>query len=160
MMVALAALAVFSGTGCVTEGEPEASAALTDTLNQAQRIAFRGGRDLWNSTKPDSYSFQLSRNCFCFPYGWMEVYVDEGKVVKVDTVAGVEGPYDFESFDNAPDMEDIFDQVEGYLNNPEYEVIAEYDAKMGYPLSVLIHHLPGYHDADAEFRIASFRPQQ
>ena len=155
------AFAVFGMMGCLNnedESDHQSSSGLI--VNENQKVAFQAGLDLWKSSKPPRYSYQLSRNCFCFPYGWMDIHVDADKVVNVDTIEGVEGPYDIESFHNAPSMDDVFNQVEGFLNNPDYEVKASYDGKMGYPISVKIHHLLNYIDADAEFQIASFRPKK
>ncbi|MDB5105899.1 MAG: hypothetical protein JWP91_3588 [Fibrobacteres bacterium] len=160
LKMTVTAFAAISLMGCLNneeETQPQASGVI---VHEDQKLAFKEGHDLWTASKPPSYSYQLSRNCFCFPYGRMEVYVDADKVVKVDTIEGVEGPYDLESFHNAPNLDDVFSQVEGYLNNPDYEVKASYDAKMGYPITVKIHHLLNYVDADAEFLIASFRPQR
>jgi hypothetical protein len=153
------AAAAFFATGCINDeaaSEPEASHGLI--VNEDPKAAFKEGQDLWKQSKPPSYSFQLRRNCFCFPYGWMEVHVDADKVTEVDPIEGVEGPYGLESFHNAPSIDEVFGQVDGFLNNPDYEVKASYDGKRGYPVSVKIHHLLNYVDADAEFQIAGFRP--
>ena len=158
LMLTLAAAIVT--TGCLNNEDAAQENKYAGSSTQEQGKAFVDGRAAWTSSKPPSYSYQLSRNCFCFPYGWMEVYVDADKVVKVDTIDGVEGPYDLDSFKYAPNMDEVFNQIEGYLNNPEYEVKASYDDKMGYPKTVKIHHLKDYMDADAEFLIASFRPQK
>ena len=147
-------------TGCLNNEDSAQENKYAGSSSREQGAAFAESKTSWSSTKPPSYSYQLSRNCFCFPYGRMEVYVDADKVVKVDTIEGVEGPYDLDSFKYAPSMDDVFNQIEGYLNNPEYEVQASYDDKMGYPKTVKIHHLQDYLDADAEFLIASFRPQK
>jgi hypothetical protein len=145
-------------TGCLNNEDPAQDTKYAGSSAPEQGSAFREGKAAWSASKPPSYSFQLSRNCFCFPYGRMEVFVDADKVVKVDTIPGVEGPYDIDSFQYAPNIDEVFGQIEGYLNNPEYEVRAQYDAKMGYPTSVKIHHVKEYMDADAEYEIASFRP--
>ncbi|MDB5051032.1 MAG: hypothetical protein JWO30_4103 [Fibrobacteres bacterium] len=158
LQLAIAAMAAFFTTGCMNDEDPAAPTAQADSANMEQKLAFKAGQDLWKESRPPAYSYQLSRNCFCFPYGWMEIFVDGDQVVKVDTIPGVEGPYDLESFDKAPSVEEVFKQIEGYLNNPEYEVTASYDDKLGYPTSVKIHHLIGYNDEDAEFQIASLRP--
>lgn len=156
LMLTLAATMVT--TGCLNNEDATQEAAYAGSSTADQGKAFRDGKSTWLDSKPPSYSFQLSRNCFCFPYGRMEVYVDGDQVVKVDTIEGVEGPYDLDSFKYAPNIDDVFNQIEGYLNNPEYEVKAEYDTKMGYPKTVKIHHVKEYLDADAEYQIASFRP--
>jgi hypothetical protein len=158
LQLAIAAMAAFFATGCLNNEDAAAPTAQADSANLEQKLAFKAGQDLWKESRPSAYSYQLSRNCFCFPYGWMEIFVDGDKVVKVDTIAGVEGPYDLESFHNAPSVDEVFNQIEGYLNNPEYEVKASYDARLGYPTSVKIHHLPDFNEADAEFQIASLRP--
>jgi hypothetical protein len=147
-------------TGCLNNEDPAQDTKYAGSSAPEQGSAFREAKSAWASSKPPSYSFQLSRNCFCFPYGRMEIFVDADQVVKVDTIPGVEGPYDYDSFRYAPNIDQVFDQIEGYLNNPEYEVKADYDAKMGYPKSVKIHHVKEYLDADAEYAIASFRPQR
>lgn len=158
LMLTLAAAMVT--TGCLNNEDPAQETKYAGSSTPEQGKAFTKARAAWEASKPPSYNFQLSRNCFCFPYGWMDIYVDGGKVVKVDTIEGVEGPYDIDSFGHAPNIDDMFTQIEGYLKNPEYEVMATYDAKMGYPLMVKIHHLEQFYDADAEFQIASFRPQK
>ena len=159
LLLALATGAMVT-TGCLNNEDATQENKYAGSSTPEQGKAFVDGRAAWEAGKPPSYNFQLSRNCFCFPYGWMDIYVDADKVVKVDTIEGVEGPYDIESFKHAPSMDDLFNQIEGYLNNPEYEVKASYDGKMGYPVTVKIHHLKEYMDADAEFQIASFRPQK
>lgn len=158
LMLTLAAAMVT--TGCLNNEDPAQENKYAGSSTREQGKAFAEAKAAWAANQPPSYNFQLSRNCFCFPYGWMDVYVDAGTVVKVDTIEGVDGPYDFDSFKHAPDIDEMFDQIEGYLNNPEYEVKATYDSKLGYPLTVRIHHLKEYLDADAEFQIASFRPQK
>ncbi|GEM_PF-5437214 len=153
------ATAAFFTTGCLNnEEQTPAESNSTLIASDNPKVAFKAGQEIWADAKPTSYSYQLSRNCFCFPYGRMEVFVDQDEVTKVDTIQGVEGPYDLESFRNAPNIDQVFGQIQGFLNNPDYEVKASYDAKMGYPISVKIHHVMNYVDADADFQIANFRP--
>jgi hypothetical protein len=147
-------------TGCLNNEDATQENKYAGSSTPEQAKAFTEARATWEASQPPSYNYQLSRNCFCFPYGWMDIYVDGGKVVKVDTIEGVEGPYDLDAFQYAPNIDDMFEQIETFLKDPEYEVKASYDGKMGYPLTVKIHHLKEYLDADAEFQIASFRPQK
>jgi hypothetical protein len=159
--ITLIAVAALSATGCLNNEDVQDQGPSSSLVaNATEKKAFEASLELWQKSKPPAYSFQLSRNCFCFPYGRMEVYVDGDQVVKVDTIEGVEGPYDLESFHSAPNMDDVFGQIETFLNNPEYEVKAIYNEKLGYPTSVQIHHLLNYTDADADFQIASFRPDK
>jgi hypothetical protein len=158
LKLTLAATVALFATGCLNNEELNPAESGATAGKDTEKQAFKAGQDLWRKSKPPAYSFQLSRNCFCFPYGRMEVYVDADKVVKVDTIEGVEGPYDLESFHNAPNIDEVFSQIQGFLDNPEYEVKASYNGKLGYPVTVKIHHLLNYFDADADFQIASFRP--
>lgn len=159
--ITLIATAALLATGCLNNQDVMDEVATSSLVaNSAEKKSFEASQELWQKSKPPAYSFQLSRNCFCFPYGRMEVFVDNDQVVKVDTISGVEGPYDLESFHNAPNMDDVFHQIESFLDNPDYEVKARYNEKLGYPTSVQIHHTLNYTDTDADFQIASFRPDK
>jgi hypothetical protein len=153
----LAAIASLSATGCVNDAEEDSHASMADSVSYEQRVAFDNGQDLWWGNRPSSYSFRISRTCVCSPHSYLEIFVGDDKVVKVDTVEGESGLEDIQAFNPAPDMDQLFRVIQQYLINPEYVVKAAYDDKVGYPTSVVIHLAGNPQEPVAEFRISEFR---
>jgi hypothetical protein len=153
----MAAVAALLSTGCVNDAEKESRDSMADSMNYEQRVAFDNGQDLWWGDRPSSYSFRISKTCVCGPHSYLEIFVGDDKVVKVDTLEGEAGLEDIQAFNPAPDIDQLFREIQQFLINPEYVVKATYDDKIGYPTSVVVHLAGNPEEPVAEFQISDFR---
>lgn len=114
-------------------------------------------RARWAVANADDYSFQFRRSCFC-PTGLVRpvhIEVLDGTVtsaVYVDTEEPLPPP-----LTSVPTIDDLFDEVQAAIDGMAFSILADYDADLGYPISVSIDHIKNAIDDEMVLTVSSFR---
>ncbi|MEM6327145.1 MAG: DUF6174 domain-containing protein [Bacteroidota bacterium] len=97
---------------------------------------FENARSLWSDRDVETYTMTLSRACFCLPesLGPFEVRVENGAIVSAMRDGQPVPASDVLTVDA------LFDLLEDAYDEGAHSVRAEYDAALGFPLSVSIDY--------------------
>mmetsp|Transcript_24452 Transcript_24452/g.34456 ORF Transcript_24452/g.34456 Transcript_24452/m.34456 type:complete len:491 (+) Transcript_24452:133-1605(+) len=111
---------------------------------------------LWESQEIVNYDYQYALDCFCEPkfFARKTVSVRKNQITQVQFVEDdqLELPEEVpqEVIKDILDVNGLFDKIQDAINDEDAIVTIEYDAKYGYPTSILIDYKPEV--ADDEFR--------
>ncbi len=122
-----------------------------------EQDALAAARARWAQTDASNYVFELQRSCFCAPDFVRPVRIEirDGLVssaVYVDTEEPIPTP-----LTSVPTIDDLFDEIQDAIDGGAFSVIADYDAGIGYPISVSIDHIELAIDDEMAFTVSSFQ---
>jgi hypothetical protein len=112
------------------EARSRTPAGLADSLRAAQAK--------WERAAAKSYSFRIHRECLCFPYGWAQVRVEDGRVAALDSVPGQTVEFAPGQEAVSPTIDDLFATLSRRIGDPEFTVEAAFDPELGYPTRIRI----------------------
>ena len=107
----------------------------------------------WQSKGPASYSFTITRQCFC-PSDPLDVVVVDGVATKV-TVAG-KAPTEFQVTGVPLTIQALFALVAA--QDEAADMTVEWDAGFGYPTSVQVDPIENAIDDEFGYTITNFKP--
>lgn len=156
-MVTMAMLAL---TGCMTGGDSSKNDLSSQARNAAEsKKDYQANLAKWEAAKVGDYSYQVSMDCFCFPMGWMNIEVEDGVVVKVDSVEGQAVLFEPDQAGLSPTVDHLFQTIGSHVGNPDYTVNVEYDKALGYPARIEIRNQAFLRDADYDIRVVELKPR-
>lgn len=118
-------------------------AGLKDSLQAA--------RAKWERAAAKSYAYRIHRECLCFPYGWAQVRVEDGRVAALDSVPGQEVWFRPGQESVSPTMDDLFADIAWRIDDPDFTVEAEFEPELGYPTRIRIAYVGDGEVRDADF---------
>ena len=108
----------------------------------------------WAVAALNDYSFRLSIGCFCGYAGQYSIEVHDGEVVSIESI---DEPYPGGSLDPARlTVDDLFEVLSRAVDNGADEILAEYDAELGYPRSINIDYYRDAVDDEISYNLIAF----
>jgi hypothetical protein len=129
-------------------------------LTKASRADFDANLAKWKASQLSDYLFQVDMDCYCYPMGWMNITVEGGKVALVDSVPGEVKLFESTQTALAPTIEYLFERIEPKLDDPDYTVEVEYEARFGYPKYIEIRHNGDLIDAGLSAKVVRLWPTE
>ena len=124
----------------------------------SERQALEVARARWVAQGSPSYTYELSRECFCvLSARWVQLTVEEGSVVTaeyVDSKTSVEAAL-VRYLQTIPDL---FDVIEDALNRHAASFRAVYDPVFGFPTRIEIDYSATTADDELAFTARAFTP--
>lgn len=113
-----------------------ATACSGDPFSPAEERALVAAEARWQAAGPGSYTFEYLVSCFCEPYGWMRIGVQDGTVA---TVVYADSTHVAVETDGWPTVEGLFAKIhelaEGGSGHGR-DVEVAFDDALGYPTSI------------------------
>lgn len=115
-----------------------AAAACEAPTAPGDRDSLLAARARWQARGGTSYSFEITRSCFCLLGGRrMAVTVRNGAVSGAEYLDSG-GPVEFALLTYVPTVPDLFDQIESALDQRAAYFFASYDPNYGFPTRIEI----------------------
>ena len=111
----------------------------------------------WSKRGPSSYVMTISRSCECTPQmsGPVIVTVQNGILVsRTYKNSGAAVPADHVSL--FPEVHGLFESIASLHREDPYDIDVDYDAALGYPVSISVDMHKDYVDDEFTVRISSF----
>lgn len=114
----------------------------------------RRQREVWERTRPPSYSFELERLCFCVQEarGPVRIEVQGLRITGRRYVAGGD-PVSDELAPGFPSIDGLFDLLEEAAADGAHELRVDWDADRGFPRDLWIDFDPRIADEEVGYRI-------
>jgi hypothetical protein len=119
-------------------------------------------REKWDSMGVAHYRFELTISCFCPFMDVMPVTVEvkDGQIVSLTDVNGQPLSEEFRaSFEKAATVEGLFAVAEENLSNAD-QVDVTYDAKYGFPASIVVDRIKMAVDDEIAYYVGAFKVLQ
>lgn len=119
-------------------------------------------REKWDSMGVAHYRFELTISCFCPFMDVMPVTVEVkgGQIVSLTDVNGQPLSEEFRaSFEKAATVEGLFAVAEENLSNAD-QVDVTYDAKYGFPTSIVVDRIKMAVDDEIAYYVGAFKVLQ
>jgi hypothetical protein len=119
-------------------------------------------REKWNAANVSHYRFELTIGCFCPFMDVMPVTVEvkDGQVISLTDVNGRPLADNFrDTFEKAATVEGLFAVAEENLSNAD-QVEVTYDAKYGFPVSIVVDRIKMAVDDEISYRVGAFKVLQ
>ena len=116
-------------------------------------------RDKWDSAGVTHYRFELTISCFCPFMDIMPVVaeVKDGQIVSLTDVNGQPLSENFrDTFERAATVEGLFAVAEDSLSNAD-QVEVTYDAKYGFPASIVVDQIKLAIDDEIAYYVGAFK---
>ncbi|MCG8466881.1 MAG: DUF6174 domain-containing protein [Gemmatimonadetes bacterium] len=114
-------------------------------------------RARWASLSPDRYTFVLQRSCFCPPETVRPMRIEVlGSIVNEAVYSDTEEPVAI-PLEQVPTIDDLFDEIQGAIDDDAFLVDATYDPDRGFPTSVSIDHIELAVDDEQAFTVTAFQ---
>ena len=139
-------IALFLLPGCMTVSEPQTQSVQDEPKTDSRtfveiapdhfpdsKAALKANLSKWNALSTGSYSFRQNRSCYCFPHGWMQVWVEKGSVTRLDSIPSLKSEFEPGQENSTPTIDHLFRLVAEYLENQKYSVAVSYNPALGYP---------------------------
>ena len=140
---AAAGMGMLVGAGCSSLAGPRAELA--------------DARVRWSQRGPSSYVMTMSRSCECTPQmtGPVIITVQNGAVVsRMYKTSGAAVTADYAPL--FPTVDGLFDSIASLHGENPHEIDVDYDAALGYPVSISVDRHKDYVDDEFTVRISSF----
>lgn len=115
--------------------------------------SLESARARWEAAGVTSYSFVMQRFCFCGHDLHRPVRIDVGSEGVLSAVYVDDGEPLGIPLDEVDTIESLFAEIQDALDRDAHEVLAEYDAGLGYPKSVSIDFILEAIDEEMAFSI-------
>ena len=130
--------------------------ACDSPVGPADPAQLEEARALWLSRGSRSYTYELSKQCFCVLSGrWIRVTVEDGSVLSaeyVDSKTTVEPAL----LSYLPSIPDLFDLIADALARQVASFGASYDPTYGYPASIAIDYSALVADDEVGYSVRAF----
>ncbi len=110
-----------------------------------------GYRALWEAQRLTDYTFDVVKNCFCWPGADVRVTVKGGVITGVTELAS-EVAHDPEFFRT---IDGLFDLVQDAYDRDAHEVQVDFDPDRGYPTRIWIDYVEMMMDEEMGFTLLS-----
>ncbi|MFV1987698.1 MAG: DUF6174 domain-containing protein [Gemmatimonadota bacterium] len=123
-----------------------------------ERDELNAARALWAANAPDAYAYRFQRLCFCGSevVRGVRIEVAGGQVVSVVPVD--DGPPLQTPIDEFPTIDDLFDEILSAIEAEADQLLATYNAELGYPVDVAIDFIFEAIDEEMAFEVREFTP--
>jgi len=113
-------------------------------------------RASWAAMISAPYSFTFARSCFCASEFLRPVHISvaDGEVTQavfVDTGDPVATP-----LSEIETVDDLFDEIQAAIDADAFEIVATFDSRLGYPVSVSIDYIENAIDDEMAFQVSDF----
>ncbi len=127
-----------------------ALAACESPTAPTERQELVQARARWYEHGGDSYSFEISRGCFCAPGRRVAVTVQNGAIVAAEYLDAKE-PVEAALLAYIPTVPDLFDLIEDAFDRHAVSFVASYDPLYGYPTRIEIDYSATAADDEIRF---------
>jgi len=108
---------------------------------------------LWETTRPQSYTYAIERLCFCLGRGQPVRITVEGEEVieRVDVASG--DRLDPALADDFPAVEGLFDLIRDAIETDAHELVVTYDSVSGVPIDIWVDYDERIADEELGYRV-------
>tara|TARA_B100000929_G_scaffold266734_1_gene234581 strand:- start:950 stop:1381 length:432 start_codon:yes stop_codon:yes gene_type:complete len=108
-------------------------------------------RALWEAQSLSDYTFDVVKNCFCWPIADVRITVQGGVITDVTELAS-EVAHDPELFRT---IDGLFDLVQDAYDRDAHEVQVDFNSSRGYPIRIWIDYVEMMQDEEMGFTLLS-----
>ncbi len=133
-----------------------ASAGCSDPLGPEQE-ALAEAMVRWTEAGLEDYVFEFQRLCFCGGDTIRELRI-EVRAGSVSSATFVDNGAPVGSLEDVPTIEDLFEEIQGAIDQEAYLLAVDYHDELGHPVTVSIDYIRNAADDEMSFHTASLLP--